>query len=110
MHSALVRTQNVFGFFTTVAFCTALLTAFSVLLSPQHPFASLEVRNVQVYVIMFALAFFMNANTDHVHSVKGRPHYYSPKKEEYANIKFDLSAGSSLLPMCTTLLHRSWHS
>ena len=25
--------------------------------------------------------------------VKGRPHYYSPKKEEYAHIKFDLDAG-----------------
>ena len=26
-------------------------------------------------------------------SVKGRPHYHSPKKEEYAHIKFDLDAG-----------------
>ena len=25
--------------------------------------------------------------------VKGRPHYYSPKKEEYAHIRFDLDAG-----------------
>lgn len=25
--------------------------------------------------------------------VKGRPHYYSTKKEEYAHIKFDLDAG-----------------
>ncbi|KAK0510733.1 hypothetical protein JMJ35_007165 [Cladonia borealis] len=72
MHSTLVRVQNVFGFFTTVAFCTALLTALSVLLIPQHPRASIELRNVQV--------------------VKGRPHYYSPKKEEYAHIKFDLDA------------------
>ena len=30
--------------------------------------------------------------------VKGRPHYYSPKKEEYANIKFDLDAGPSAAP------------
>ena len=28
--------------------------------------------------------------------VKGRPHYYSPKKEEYAHIKFDLDAGKRL--------------
>jgi hypothetical protein len=28
--------------------------------------------------------------------VKGRPHYYSPKKEEYAHIKFDLDAGRAL--------------
>ena len=48
MHSTLVRVQNVFGFFTTVAFCTALLTALSVLLIPQHPRASVELRNVQV--------------------------------------------------------------
>lgn len=27
------------------------------------------------------------------HSVKGRPHYYSQKKEEYAHIRFDLDAG-----------------
>ncbi|KAL6722156.1 Signal peptidase complex subunit [Lecanora helva] len=72
MHSVLVRAQNAFGFFTTVAFCTALLTAFSVLLTPQSPSASINLRNVQV--------------------VKGRPHYYSPKKEEYAHIKFDLDA------------------
>ena len=26
-------------------------------------------------------------------SVRGRPHYYSPKKEEYAHIRFDLDAG-----------------
>ena len=27
-------------------------------------------------------------------SIKGRPHYYSTKKEEYAHIKFDLDAGT----------------
>jgi hypothetical protein len=31
-------------------------------------------------------------------SVKGRPHYYSYKKEEYAHIKFDLDAGT-LIPL-----------
>ncbi|KAF6226037.1 hypothetical protein HO173_012527 [Letharia columbiana] len=72
MHSTLVRAQNVFGFFTTVAFCTAILTALSVVFTTQEPSAKIELRNVQV--------------------VKGRPHYYSPKKEEYAHIKFDLDA------------------
>lgn len=48
MHSTLVRTQNVFGFFTTVAFCTAILTALSVLLTTQEPSAKIELRNVQV--------------------------------------------------------------
>ncbi|MCJ1265988.1 hypothetical protein MMC22_005870 [Lobaria immixta] len=77
MHSTLVRIQNVFGFFTTVAFCTAILVAFSVTLTAQEPSARLELRNVQV--------------------VKGRPHYYSSKKEEYAHIKFDLDADFSSL-------------
>ncbi len=48
MHSTLVRAQNVFGFFTTVAFCTAILTAFSVLITPQDPSASIQLRNVEV--------------------------------------------------------------
>lgn len=49
MHSALVRVQNVFGFFTTVAFCTAIIIALSVTITPQAPSASIELRNVQVY-------------------------------------------------------------
>ncbi|KAI4097425.1 MAG: hypothetical protein LQ339_006743 [Xanthoria mediterranea] len=72
MHSALVRVQNVFGFFTTVTFVTAIVVAFSVTWIPQTPSAGIELRNVQV--------------------VKGRPHYHSPKREEYAHIKFDLDA------------------
>lgn len=28
--------------------------------------------------------------------VKGRPHYYSTKREEYAHVKFDLDAGKTL--------------
>lgn len=75
MHSALVRLQNVFGFFTTVAFTVAAVIALSSFVSPQNPTASIQLRNVQV--------------------VKGRPHYYSYKKEEYAHIKFDLDTGSS---------------
>ncbi|KAI9760655.1 MAG: hypothetical protein M4579_001519 [Chaenotheca gracillima] len=77
MHSTLVRVQNVFGFFTTVAFFISGLIALSVLLSPQRPTAELSVQNVQV--------------------VKGRPHYYSTKKEEYAHIRFDLDADLSSL-------------
>ncbi|MCJ1393937.1 hypothetical protein MMC18_007462 [Xylographa bjoerkii] len=77
MHSSLVRLQNVFGFFTTVAFTIAALVALSVVVSPQAPSASIALRNVQV--------------------VKGRPHYYSNTKEEYAHIKFDLEADFSSL-------------
>lgn len=53
MHSALVRVQNVFGFFTTVAFCTAIAVALSVTVIPQAPSAEIELRNVQVYVIQY---------------------------------------------------------
>ncbi|KAI9789520.1 MAG: hypothetical protein M1835_001602 [Candelina submexicana] len=77
MHSTLVRAQNVFGFFTSVAFFVAALIALSVIVSPQNPSASINLRNVQV--------------------VKGRPHYHSPKREEYAHIKFDLDADLSSL-------------
>ena len=31
-------------------------------------------------------------------SVKGRPHYYSQRKEEYAHVKFDLDVGTPPLP------------
>ncbi|KAF9691248.1 hypothetical protein EKO04_010581 [Ascochyta lentis] len=77
MHSTLVRLQNVFGFFTTVAFTVAAVIALSSFVAPQSPSASIEMRNVQV--------------------VKGRPHYYSYKKEEYAHIKFDLDTDLSTL-------------
>ncbi|KAF2462756.1 signal peptidase 22 kDa subunit [Lindgomyces ingoldianus] len=77
MHSAVVRVQNVFGFFTTVAFCVAAVIALSTFIHPQTPSASVRLRNVQV--------------------VRGRPHYYSYKKEEYAHIKFDLDTDLSTL-------------
>ena len=48
MHSSLVRIQNVFGFFTTVAFTLGLVIALSVVVSHQNPTAELELRNVQV--------------------------------------------------------------
>ncbi|KAK0264859.1 Signal peptidase complex subunit [Friedmanniomyces endolithicus] len=77
MHNNLTRIQNVFGFFTSVAFSVAAVIAVSVVLIPQTPSASLQLRNVQV--------------------VKGRPHYYSTQREEYAHVKFDLDADLSTL-------------
>ncbi|KAK2763050.1 hypothetical protein FQN54_009683 [Arachnomyces sp. PD_36] len=72
MHSSLTRLQSVFGFFTTVAFVIGGLAAVSVFLHPPSPTANVELQNVQV--------------------LKGRPQYYSTKKEEYAQIRFDLEA------------------
>jgi signal peptidase complex subunit 3 len=78
MYSSVVRLQNVFGFFTTVAFAVAAIIAASDLLSPRTPSVGvLKTTNVQV--------------------VRGRPHYYSSKKEEYAIIKFSLDADLSTL-------------
>ena len=81
MHTSLNRLQTAFGFFTSCAFTIASLIALlSVVPLPTpsaSPHASISVRDVQV--------------------VKGRPHYYSPKREEYAQIKFDLDADLSSL-------------
>ncbi|TVY85771.1 Signal peptidase complex subunit [Lachnellula willkommii] len=77
MHSTIVRGQNVFGFFTTVCFVVAALIAASDLLAPRTPKATVAVKDLQV--------------------VRGRPHYYSTKKEEYAIIRFSLSADLSSL-------------
>lgn len=77
MHTTIVRAQNVFGFFTTVCFAVAALIAFSDLLAPRTPKANVIVKDIQV--------------------VRGRPHYYSTKKEEYAHIRFSLSADFSTL-------------
>ncbi|KAL1836646.1 hypothetical protein VTJ49DRAFT_4821 [Mycothermus thermophilus] len=78
MHSSLVRIQNAFGFFTTVAFVVAALIAGTDFLAPRTPSVGvLKPTNVQV--------------------VRGRPHYYSSKKEEYAIIRFSLDADLSSL-------------
>lgn len=81
MHNSLNRLQTTFGFFTTCAFTLAAIIALLsvVPIPPQtsSPSASISVRNVQV--------------------VKGRPHYYSEKREEYAQIRFDLDADLSSL-------------
>ncbi|KAK4156451.1 hypothetical protein C8A00DRAFT_41028 [Chaetomidium leptoderma] len=78
MYSSVVRLQNTFGFFTTVAFVVAAIIAASDLLAPRTPSVGLlKTTNLQV--------------------VRGRPHYYSSKKEEYAIIKFSLDADLSSL-------------
>lgn len=81
MHNVLNRLQATFGFFTTCAFTLASIIAILSLISvpapTSSPSASIVVRNVQV--------------------VKGRPHYYSPKREEYAQVRFDLDADLSSL-------------
>ncbi|KAL7625663.1 hypothetical protein AAE478_004883 [Parahypoxylon ruwenzoriense] len=77
MYNSLTRIQAVFGFFTTVAFVVASLIAASDFAAPRTPSATVKATNVQV--------------------VKGRPHYYSTKKEEYAIIKFSLDADLSSL-------------
>ncbi|KIW13552.1 hypothetical protein PV08_08740 [Exophiala spinifera] len=81
MHNSLTRLQTTFGFFTSCAFTLAAIVALlSVIPVPAptgSPRASVAVRNVQV--------------------VKGRPHYYTTKREEYAQIRFDLDADLSSL-------------
>ncbi|OJJ69402.1 hypothetical protein ASPBRDRAFT_57080 [Aspergillus brasiliensis CBS 101740] len=73
MHSTLNRAQGVFGFFTTVALFVAGLAALSVFLYPTDDVtSSVKLRDVKV--------------------TKGRPHYYSTKREEYAAMRFDLDA------------------
>ncbi|KAK6373298.1 hypothetical protein LTS17_008318 [Exophiala oligosperma] len=81
MHNALNRVQTTFGFFTTCAFTLAAIIALlSVIPIPSpsgSPSASVAVRNVQV--------------------VKGRAHYYTKKREEFAQVRFDLDADLSSL-------------
>ncbi|KAJ5104669.1 Signal peptidase 22kDa subunit [Penicillium alfredii] len=78
MHSCLNRAQSVFGFFTTVALVVSALAALSVVLFPTDEVkTAVELKNV--------------------HVVKGRPHYYSSKREEYAQLRFDLDADLSPL-------------
>lgn len=108
MHNALNRVQNVFGFFTTVASLVALAIALISLVSmptPNLKDGSLKLRNVQVYVVN-ARASPKSPSTpanNASNSVKGRPHYYSQKKEEYAHIKFDLDVGMSVCSHCPYL-------
>jgi signal peptidase complex subunit 3 len=77
MHNSLTRAQNVFGFFTTVACVFAAFIAATDFFAIRNPSGSITPQNIQV--------------------VKGRPHYYSTKKEEYAVIRFSLDADLSSL-------------
>ncbi|PTU21058.1 hypothetical protein P175DRAFT_0438274 [Aspergillus ochraceoroseus IBT 24754] len=78
MYSTLNRAQAVFGFFTTVAIFVAGFAALSVVLFPTDGVTSkVQLKDVKV--------------------IKGRPHYYSAKKEEYAQMRFDLDADLSPL-------------
>ncbi|KFX90404.1 hypothetical protein V490_06476 [Pseudogymnoascus sp. VKM F-3557] len=79
MHTSITRVQNAFGFFTTVAFVVALFVAGSDYLVARTPGAEVKVGSGGISV------------------TKGRPHYYSTKKEEHASIRFDLSADLSSL-------------
>lgn len=81
MHTALNRLQNTFGFFTTCAAIAAgliaLMTVWPFPPVTRSPSASVSVSKAEV--------------------VKGRPHYSSTKKEEYAQVRFDLDADLSSL-------------
>lgn len=79
MHNALNRLSTTFSFASscalTLACVIALLSIIPVPAPSSSPTASIAVTNVQV--------------------VKGRPHYYASKREEYAQIRFDLDADLS---------------
>ncbi|OGM44843.1 microsomal signal peptidase subunit (gp23) [Aspergillus bombycis] len=78
LYPAIFSSIAVFGFFTTVALFVAGFAALSVLLYPtDEAKAAVSLKDVKV--------------------VKGRPHYYSNKKEEYAQMRFDLDADLSSL-------------
>lgn len=81
MHTALNRLQTTLSFASscalTVACIIALLSVVPFPAPSSSPSASVHAANVQV--------------------VKGRPHYYSSKREEYAQIRFDLDADLSSL-------------
>lgn len=76
MHTALNRVQNTFGFFTTCAALAAGIIALMTVLPwppvTEFPSATVKATDIQV--------------------VKGRPHYSSPIREEYAQIRFNLDA------------------
>jgi signal peptidase complex subunit 3 len=73
MYSGLVRIQNTFGFFTTVVSVVAAFIALSTFFFPQSPSADLIIRDMRV--------------------AKGKPHYYSTRREEYAHVKFTVDMG-----------------
>jgi signal peptidase complex subunit 3 len=78
MYSGLVRIQNTFGFFSTIVSVVAGFIAISSFFFPQHPTADLILRDIKV--------------------ARGKPHYYSTRREEYAHVKFTLDMGKFSLP------------
>ncbi|KAI5305772.1 Mitochondrial dicarboxylate transporter [Ascosphaera pollenicola] len=76
MHSISNRVQAVFGYFSSVAISLMVLIALSTSLFPADVKTSVELSGVKV--------------------LKGRPIYYAPRREEYAQIRFDLDAGQSV--------------
>ncbi len=50
MYNSLTRAQNVFGFFTTVAFAFAAVIALTDFVVPRTPSAAIKVDNLQVCV------------------------------------------------------------
>jgi signal peptidase complex subunit 3 len=106
MHSSFTRLQNVFGFFTTVAFVLGAFIAATDLGSARTPSGVIKTDNIQVYakqtrntLFNFFFSFYLTnlLLCNAIYSVKGRPHYYSSKKEEYAIIRFSLEADLSSL-------------
>jgi len=65
MHSSLTRAQNVFGFFTTVAFVVAALVAASDYFAARDPSADVKVGTVQVYVLPLLFPFPSPLSTQH---------------------------------------------
>jgi signal peptidase complex subunit 3 len=102
MHNSLTRAQNVFGFFTTVACVFAAFIAATDFFAIRNPSGSITPQNIQVYDALSptprSTIPLQKANAIRPSpSVKGRPHYYSTKKEEYAVIRFSLDADLSSL-------------
>ncbi|RPA87129.1 signal peptidase 22 kDa subunit [Ascobolus immersus RN42] len=79
MHSTSARFQNVFSFFTTVAFTVAGLVALSSFFFPTDTVATGSIRNVQI--------------------AQGRQNQYGTlgRRQEFAHIKFDLHTDLSPL-------------
>ncbi|KAI5294195.1 hypothetical protein KEM52_004509 [Ascosphaera acerosa] len=77
MHSVASRAQAVFGCFTSVGMLLGLLLALSTAFFPADVASSVELTDIKVS--------------------KGRPTYYAQRREEYAQIRFDLDADISSL-------------
>ena len=63
MHSTYVRAQNVFGYFTTVAFTLAATIALTSLFTSQQPSGFVQLRNVQVYVFCSIVPYAIDRMT-----------------------------------------------